>query len=111
MAKIQEVITSKLHFEKQATVQGAPPSGTVIIYAKTDGKMYAKDDVGTEVALTAPDISDLAVLLNGSNPPAAGAEHRGKFYLIEGAEGVADALKICAKKSNGMYDWLTVGLT
>ena len=111
MAKIQEVITSKFHFEKQETAPSIPPTGTVIIYAKADGKMYAKDSGGTEVALTAPDISNLATLLNGSAAPVANADYRGKFYLINGDPGNADILKVCVKKSDDSYGWLTVGLT
>ncbi len=30
-----------------------PPSGSVVIYAKSDGKLYAKDDTGAETDLTA----------------------------------------------------------
>ncbi len=31
----------------------APPTGSVVIYAKSDGKLYAKDDTGAETDLTA----------------------------------------------------------
>lgn len=37
----------------EITAPGTPPSGNVVIYAKTDGKLYLKDDGGTETDLTA----------------------------------------------------------
>ena len=41
---------SKLILEEQAAPD-TPASGKVALYAKTDGKMYTKDDAGAETAL------------------------------------------------------------
>ncbi len=38
---------------EEQTAPATPASGDVIIYAKTDGKVYSKDDAGTEYDLTA----------------------------------------------------------
>jgi hypothetical protein len=37
---------------EQATPPGTPPAGQVYVYPKSDGKLYAKDDAGTEYDLT-----------------------------------------------------------
>lgn len=34
----------------EAAAPGTPPSGYVYVYAKADGKIYFKDDAGTETA-------------------------------------------------------------
>lgn len=111
MAKIENVITPKFHFESQAVAPSTPPVGTVAIYFKTDKKMYAKDDAGTEVLLSNQDTSEFARLLKGATPPTAGVEYRGTYFLVEGGDGVADAIKICVKKSDDTYDWVELGLT
>ena len=36
----------------EMTAPGTPASGKVVIYSKTDGKLYIKDDTGTETDLT-----------------------------------------------------------
>lgn len=40
-------------FAEQASSLGTPSSGTGVAYAKTDGKLYFKNDAGTEYDLTA----------------------------------------------------------
>lgn len=40
-------IISALRFVEGAA-PGTPPSGHVVLYAKTDGRMYSKDDAGVE---------------------------------------------------------------
>lgn len=42
-------ITGFLEFDEIAT-PGAPPTGRVRLYAKSDGRMYSKDDTNTESA-------------------------------------------------------------
>lgn len=37
---------------KEMTAPGTPLSGALVVYAKTDGKLYAKNDAGTEFDLT-----------------------------------------------------------
>jgi hypothetical protein len=36
----------------EISAPGTPPSGKVYVYAKTDGKIYRKDDTGTEAELS-----------------------------------------------------------
>lgn len=40
-------------FTQQGSSLATPSSGSLVIYAKTDGKIYAKNDSGTEFDLTA----------------------------------------------------------
>ena len=47
---------------EQASALATPASGTLVIYAKTDGKLYAKNDAGTEYDLTATGGSSVATL-------------------------------------------------
>lgn len=44
----------------------------------------------------------------GAALPNAAGEHRGRFFLLWGGEGVADALYICMKKADDTYDWVAV---
>lgn len=37
---------------KEQTAPSTPSTGLVVIYAKSDGIVYAKDDAGTEAALS-----------------------------------------------------------
>lgn len=51
-------ITSVQQHEQQVQIKeiaapATPPTGYVYIYAKSDGKLYVKDDAGTETDLTA----------------------------------------------------------
>ena len=50
MPGIQEVSASKRIYAEGAA-PATPASGTVIVYAKTDGLIYAKDDAGVETLL------------------------------------------------------------
>ena len=47
MAKIQDLDLPYLEYA-EAAAPGTPASGIVRIYAKTDGKLYSKDDAGAE---------------------------------------------------------------
>jgi len=40
-----------LELEENTTAPGTPPANIVVIYAKADGRLYGKDDTGTEFAL------------------------------------------------------------
>lgn len=44
----------------------------------------------------------------GDALPNAAGEHRGRFFLLWGAAGVADVLYICIKKADNSYDWVAV---
>ena len=50
MAKIQDIDIPHLEFA-EAAAPGTPASGIVRLYAKADGKLYSKDDAGSESAL------------------------------------------------------------
>lgn len=50
MAALDETVTPKMIFEEGAA-PATPASGTVVIYPKTDGLMYQKDDAGTETQM------------------------------------------------------------
>ena len=41
-----------LTFDEHASAPGTPSTGRVALYAKADGKLYCKDDAGTETDLT-----------------------------------------------------------
>jgi hypothetical protein len=44
---------SKLILAENAASPATPSSGTLLVYAKTDGNLYAKNDAGTETNITA----------------------------------------------------------
>lgn len=41
----------------EQSAPGTPSSGNVVVYAKTDGFVYAKDDAGTEILLSVASLS------------------------------------------------------
>jgi hypothetical protein len=55
----------------EGTAPATPSTGTVAVYAKTDGKVYAKDDAGTEsdlsAGLTDGDKGDITVASSGAS--------------------------------------------
>jgi hypothetical protein len=59
---------SSATFKEQGTAPDTPPTGYVRFYAKTDGKLYWKDDTGTEQAVQ-PTGGDL--LADGTVPLTA----------------------------------------
>ena len=50
MAKLSAISTPSLTFD-EGSAPSTPASGKVILYAKTDGSLYQKDDEGTETGL------------------------------------------------------------
>jgi len=50
-----------LSFQEMAAPP-TPPTGSVVVYAKSDGKLYAKDDTGVETDLTAGGSAGLPVV-------------------------------------------------
>jgi hypothetical protein len=56
MAKFEDILAPKLNFAK-VIAPATPETGNVVIYAKTDGKMYCKDDAGVENLLGTVDLS------------------------------------------------------
>lgn len=61
--KWANVFTNALVLEER-TAPGTPTSGDVIIYAKSDGNVYAKDDTGTERNLSAGGVSSVVAGTN-----------------------------------------------
>lgn len=51
MAKLSAITTPKLMFDEGAAA-ATPAANDVVIYAKADGKMYSKDDAGTETLMS-----------------------------------------------------------
>lgn len=52
MANIETLLADTRYFA-EAAAPGTPSTGQAVIYVKTDGKLYLKDDAGTETDLTA----------------------------------------------------------
>lgn len=52
MAKIQDANIPYLKFSEQADAPSTPATGKQLIYLKSDGKWYTKDDAGTEIKLS-----------------------------------------------------------
>lgn len=48
-----------LDFDEHTSAPGTPASGRVALYAKADGKLYSKDDAGTETQVSLVSASDL----------------------------------------------------
>lgn len=49
---------TKIHFA-EGSAPSTPDSGEVVIYAKSDGRMYLKDDTGAEVAMSGATLATL----------------------------------------------------
>lgn len=60
MARIQDIAPELLQFT-EAEAPSTPASGVVRIYAKTDGKLYCKDDAGNEYALVGAAAADVGI--------------------------------------------------
>lgn len=52
MANI-ETLTADTRYWLEVAAPGTPAAGTVVTYAKSDGKMYSKDDAGSETLMSA----------------------------------------------------------
>lgn len=72
---------SKLRLKEEATTVPTPPSGYVTFYAKTDGKLYFKDDTGTEYPVKPVGGGTGDLLSDGSVPLTANWDV-GSFKLI-----------------------------
>lgn len=74
MAKASENIFPKLQFSEE-TAPGTPSADQAVIYVKADGKLYLKDDAGTETDLTATGGGggSGALTLIDTQTPASGA--------------------------------------
>jgi len=47
-------------------------------------------------------------LADGGAQPSCDSDHRGWFWVDEGAAGVADSVEACAKNSSNVYAWVAV---
>ena len=77
-----------------------PTSGSAIIYAKTDGLVYSKDDAGNEYNLTN---SATPTISSGSGAPSSTPGKIGDLYI----DTVAPAL-YAAKGAASSADWFAV---
>lgn len=83
-------------FAEETTAPGAPSSGNVVMYAKTDGKMYSKDDAGTESAVSGA-------------LPAAGGTMTGDITMTAASLIEAEGAAVTAASSTNI--WATDGNT
>lgn len=56
MAKLQDITTPLLQFTEGAAA-ATPASGVVVIYAKSDGLLYGKNDAGNEALLSSASVN------------------------------------------------------
>ena len=75
----------------EITAPGTPASGKVVIYAKTDNKLYIKDDTGAETDLTATGSGTLDHASLTSNLPWLTSGHTGTNGKAAGFAGGAAA--------------------
>lgn len=61
MARIQDIAPELLQFT-EAVAPATPASGVVRIYAKSDGKLYSKDDAGAESPLVGAAAADVSIV-------------------------------------------------
>jgi hypothetical protein len=85
---------STLTFNEGAAA-ATPATNKVSVYAKTDGKMYSKDDSGTEIAM--------APLLIDSSLGAAPSER--VFKIVTGPP---DVLYVSMQETGSTWDWYVV---
>lgn len=71
MARFDDFATPLLTFEEGAA-PATPASGEVVLYAKTDGSLYQKDDAGTETGLAGGGGS--GIVFKHATSTAAGAD-------------------------------------
>jgi hypothetical protein len=93
---------NRIELEEQASAPSTPASGKIRFYAKTNGKLYYKDDTGTEYAVDDPSNVVQAIFNEGSAPstPASGkvslyAKTDGLLYSKDdaGVEGVVTGVE------------------
>lgn len=80
MAKIQDISVPQFQFTEGAA-QDTPMSGVIKVYAKTDGKLYFKNDTGAEAPVGAGTIE---IVLDTT--PQLGGELDQNSHTIGGAE-------------------------
>lgn len=86
MANIETVALDTRYFA-EAAAPGTPDTGKAVIYVKTDGKLYLKDDAGTETDLTSGgSVTDLGDL---GDVTVSGSETDGQVLTSDGLGGFA----------------------
>jgi hypothetical protein len=84
------------------TAPATPPSGTITVYPKTDGKLYRKDDTGTEALLTtAADLGSAAFSAIADFDPAGAAAAAQAASDPVGSAASAQAAAIAASDPAG----------
>jgi hypothetical protein len=61
-----------MRFDEHASSPGTPSSGNVVLYAKSDGHLYQKDDVGTETDLVRPTLGTPVATTSGTSVDITG---------------------------------------
>ena len=77
--------TDRNHRLQEVSAPGTPTSGSAVVYVKSDGMMYWKDDGGTEHAV----ISGSAGVVMMANLPTADPHVVGQLYTATGAVKVS----------------------
>lgn len=88
MAKIStNAEINSIRLKEQASAPDTPASGYFQVYAKSDGKLYFKDDAGTEVAVMANPMTTAGDVIYGgaSGAPTRLAKGTENYYLKQGA--------------------------
>lgn len=93
MATTDDIVIPRFDFE-EVSAPATPASGTVRLYAKSDGKLYIKDDAGTET-----DIST----------SAAGSVATDAIWDAAGDLAVGSGANAAAKLSLGATDGMVLG--
>jgi hypothetical protein len=107
----------------EASAPATPASGLVAVYAKTDGKVYRKDDAGTEAELagstSASDLTSgtLAVARGGTGvgntdaymPVLGGTTSTGAFRSVGASGSAGNTLKFNSTSSNPTWGALNIG--
>lgn len=114
MADIETIELDGLNFAEVAA-PSTPSAASVIVYAKSDGKLYIKDDAGTETDLTAGGAASLSYVQNQLSADVAMASANTYYdgpavtlsagtWLLTGTvthDGLANATLVTAKLWDG----------
>jgi hypothetical protein len=82
-------IEGAIHLPEQSPAPGTPPTGYVVLYPKTDGLLYQKDDAGTETVLAGGGSSSTVYTNALASPP--GSPANGDWWLPSDSMGLVYA--------------------
>jgi len=77
---------------QEVAAPGTPSAGKYSIYAKTDGKLYGKNDAGTELALGGGALTDHTHAVTGSGATGGGATVNPVTLNVSGTATLAGAI-------------------